>query len=72
MANPPDTITFRDFETRDRDWLIREMEPTEDGSAIVVIEKGRTAVEQYLIRSKFTTSCLGRYISTKANRPRRS
>ncbi|RKZ13791.1 hypothetical protein DRQ53_09950 [bacterium] len=33
----------------DRDWLIREMEPTEDGSAIVVIEKGRTAVEQYLI-----------------------
>jgi HD superfamily phosphohydrolase len=33
----------------DRDWLIREMEPTEDGAAIVVIEKGRTAVEQYLI-----------------------
>jgi HD superfamily phosphohydrolase len=33
----------------DRDWLIREMEPNEDGSAIVVIEKGRTAVEQYLI-----------------------
>lgn len=33
----------------DRDWLIREMEPTPDGAAIVVIEKGRTAVEQYLI-----------------------
>ena len=33
----------------DRDWLIREMEPTVDGAAIVVIEKGRTAVEQYLI-----------------------
>jgi HD superfamily phosphohydrolase len=33
----------------DRDWLIREMEPTSDGAAIVVIEKGRTAVEQYLI-----------------------
>lgn len=33
----------------DRDWLIREMEPTPNGAAIVVIEKGRTAVEQYLI-----------------------
>jgi HD superfamily phosphohydrolase len=33
----------------DRDWLIREMEPDDDGSSIVVIEKGRTAVEQYLI-----------------------
>lgn len=33
----------------DRDWLIREMEPTADGAAVVVIEKGRTAVEQYLI-----------------------
>jgi HD superfamily phosphohydrolase len=33
----------------DRDWLIREMEPNDDGSAVVVIEKGRTAVEQYLI-----------------------
>ena len=33
----------------DRDWLIREMEPTPRGDAIVVIEKGRTAVEQYLI-----------------------
>jgi hypothetical protein len=33
----------------DRDWLIREIAPTEDGAAIVVIEKGRTAVEQYLI-----------------------
>jgi len=33
----------------DRDWLIREITPTADGEAIVVIEKGRTAVEQYLI-----------------------
>jgi HD superfamily phosphohydrolase len=33
----------------DRDWLIREMEPDDTGSSIVVIEKGRTAVEQYLI-----------------------
>lgn len=33
----------------DRDWLIREITPTPDGEAIVVIEKGRTAVEQYLI-----------------------
>jgi hypothetical protein len=33
----------------DRDWLIREMIPTQDGSAVVVVEKGRTAVEQYLI-----------------------
>ena len=33
----------------DRDWLIREIAPTDDGAAIVVIEKGRTAVEQYLI-----------------------
>jgi HD superfamily phosphohydrolase len=33
----------------DRDWLIREMEPTPDGAAIVVLEKGRTAVEEYLI-----------------------
>ncbi|HKK70708.1 MAG TPA: HD domain-containing protein [Candidatus Krumholzibacteria bacterium] len=33
----------------DRDWLIREITPTDDGAAIVVIEKGRTAVEQYLI-----------------------
>jgi HD superfamily phosphohydrolase len=33
----------------DRDWLIREMIPTADGEAIVVVEKGRTAVEQYLI-----------------------
>jgi HD superfamily phosphohydrolase len=33
----------------DRDWLIREMVPTQAGSAVVVVEKGRTAVEQYLI-----------------------
>ena len=33
----------------DRDWLIREMVPTRDGLAIAVIEKGRSAVEQYLI-----------------------
>ena len=33
----------------DRDWLIREMMPTTDGDAMIVIEKGRTAVEQYLI-----------------------
>ncbi len=33
----------------DRDWLIREMVPTDDGEAIVVIPKGRTAAEQYLI-----------------------
>lgn len=33
----------------DRDWLIREMVPTADGDAVVVIEKGRSAVEQYLI-----------------------
>ena len=33
----------------DRDWLIREMTPTPEGDAIVAIEKGRSAVEQYLI-----------------------
>lgn len=33
----------------DRDWLIREMMPTAAGDAMVVIEKGRAAVEQYLI-----------------------
>lgn len=33
----------------DRDWLIREMMPTAAGDAMIVIEKGRTAVEQYLI-----------------------
>ena len=33
----------------DRDWLIREMVPTPAGDAVVVIEKGRSAVEQYLI-----------------------
>lgn len=33
----------------DRDWLIREMMPTSEGDAMIVIEKGRTAVEQYLI-----------------------
>lgn len=31
----------------DRDWIVREMLP--HGDAIVVVEKGRTAVEQYLI-----------------------
>jgi HD superfamily phosphohydrolase len=33
----------------DRDWIVREMVPTRDGSAVVVVEKGRSAVEQYLI-----------------------
>lgn len=33
----------------DRDWILREMTPTESGDAIVLIEKGRTATEQYLI-----------------------
>ena len=33
----------------DRDWLIREMVPTRDGESIVIVDKGRTAVEQYLI-----------------------
>jgi hypothetical protein len=33
----------------DRDWILGEMVPTDDREAIVVIEKGRAAVEQYLI-----------------------
>lgn len=33
----------------DRDWLIREMVVTPEGDAVVVVEKGRSAVEQYLI-----------------------
>jgi len=33
----------------DRDWLLRAMSPSRDGSAIVVLERGRSAVEQYLI-----------------------
>lgn len=33
----------------DRDWILGEMIPTEDREAIVVVEKGRAAVEQYLI-----------------------
>lgn len=41
--------TGAQYGTFDRDWLIREITPTDDGAAIVVIEKGRTAVEQYLI-----------------------
>jgi HD superfamily phosphohydrolase len=33
----------------DRDWIIREIVPTEDRTAIVLVEKGRSAAEQYLI-----------------------
>ncbi len=33
----------------DRDWILGEMVPTEDRQSIVVVEKGRAAVEQYLI-----------------------
>lgn len=33
----------------DRDWILSEMIPSDDRSAIVVVEKGRAAVEQYLI-----------------------
>ncbi len=33
----------------DRDWLIRAMVPSRDRRAILVVEQGRSAVEQYLI-----------------------
>jgi len=42
-------FTGAQYGSFDRDWIIREMHPTPDGHAIVVVEKGRTAVEQYLI-----------------------
>jgi hypothetical protein len=33
----------------DRDWLIRAMVPSRDRKAVLVVEQGRSAVEQYLI-----------------------
>jgi HD superfamily phosphohydrolase len=33
----------------DRDWLVRAMVPSPDGEAVILVEKGCSAVEQYLI-----------------------
>lgn len=42
-------FTGASYGSFDRDWIIRELTPTDDRSALVLIDKGRSAAEQYLI-----------------------